>query len=49
MYVVTLFLAFTAVEVLVITLFIPALVELVRSESSTVTSFVMGCCEGELE
>ena len=45
MNVVTSFLALTPEEGLVITLFIPTLVELVWSESSTVTSFVMGCCD----
>ena len=39
----------TPEEVLVIMLLIPELVELLWSESSTVTSFVIGCCEGVFE
>ena len=39
----------TPEEVLVIMLLIPELVELLWSESSTVTSFVIGCCEALFE
>ena len=49
MYVVPSFLGLTPEEVLVIMLLIPELVELLWSESSTVTSFVIGCCEWEFE